>query len=276
MLCFKLSVMIGFLFFVVMGCSPSVNDGFERTKRMELNQGTKSRFNEIQSIGKSVHKFLKAELDNEKIENIFDQLIDAVVLLENYVEGKDRRGGYRPGDLRWFLQTQVLKSRAGKSKLVFRDQLAVEFFNLKASLLGGERDFIAKKEMRNIVDFLKMLKSQALKLNPYMKFYNWKNTEDLFKSNEEVYKELMLAQNQLRSSAKILSEFIYQRRGAKYFFKSFEVLFKEIRIMIGWSSSDVSRSVEEYRALFSTLKQLAVAGDTLSVESREWPVYIKR
>ncbi len=163
----------------------------------------------LDNVSTDLSRFFKAELGTEAVDKTVSCLTETLTEFQKKVEGRQDANAFTADEI-YDIFTRFV-SQAKLSRAAAQNMLL-----LKAAVLGGSRDRITKTEINGLKNYLQLVRVEAIKLAPYIKVFNFKETNKAF-SREFI--ETAFAQ--MKSSVKALLN-ASQLSNSSYSFSDFK------------------------------------------------------
>lgn len=246
--------------FLTTACGLKV--GEKPSENSNLAVGGGEKFSCMGQIGETLSSYIGAQMSEPEVNEFVDCIAYSFSSFETYTSGQNR-SGYRPEELREFLQAHFLGER------LISDELLYAFMDLKVTLLGGASDFLTREELRKGIELIQSLRPIALRLRPLMPVINVNVGEPRWEqlrheaSLEQVKTELLWASNQLGD--------LLDGSAGRYSLDSFETLMSEFRRFVNWEEHfEDTRPPQQWIELLRVLKSLVVRPPESHIEPSDW------
>lgn len=175
----------------VVGCSEFLNG---KKIDPEVIEFSDQRFACLQNIPDQLEKFSIGTAEEREIRQGFDCMAEALTYFNRKTYGS-LQNAYTVEEMRRFFGKYFLK------KNNVTPEFAAELMKIKRALLGGSTGHITKDEIVNLVEFLRLMRDEAVELAPHVKVLL---TQTEQKSTN--WEQISSAIDQLRRSLKRLLE----------------------------------------------------------------------
>lgn len=139
----------------------------EAQYKPQIVEITNSTENCFENLSTTIEAYLKSEIEDEKIVNLFGCTQRSVDDFMLKTAEKDPTRGYSRVEIQSLLNTFLLKN----SNTTDSERYARMLLIFKRALIGGEPDFLSRKEWTDVKSILPTVIDFFINTRPYMKFY---------------------------------------------------------------------------------------------------------
>lgn len=206
-------------------------------------------------------KYFQGETTDLEANSAFQCLQDVFVAFRENIRG-EAKDAYTPREIAIFVEQNFFSNTNH-----FSDSFLNELMYFKVALLGGDITVVKKTEVDGLVDFLKRMTPELVKLNQHMSIitFNWKPDQK---------NELDLKEQEFLAAKKALHEFTekmaneFERSGRNYDIDHMANLIKEVALLIN-SDPKIIKKIEEARPFIKRFKLLLIGGNS-GLQGKEW------
>ncbi|MBX7231855.1 MAG: hypothetical protein K1X29_07190 [Bdellovibrionales bacterium] len=225
-------------------------------------------------VGEKVEAFLGARLSDADII----QFVECVQ--ESFISfGKFTRGTYRDSftseEIRTFLHQYFIRDRE------ISDAFLTDLMVVKQTMVGGPADRITRSDLARAIEILGFLSQQFVKLNPYMKVYNFNlNLSNLssgfFPKPEDEKQNLDQATRTLEEVGKAIGE-KFMMAEQNYPLEKMESFIDEFREFSGWNKLfPDAKPAKVWTDLITIFNTIVTGNEKSEVRPRDWPVLLRQ
>jgi hypothetical protein len=145
--------------FALAGCSIGVQDAAKAQAPLSLSVGDQAC---LETAIPVVQSYFQGQATAADVNGAWDCANKAITMFETYTRGSQGTT-YSPSELRSFIETYFL------SETKISDAMLNQVMIIKQTVVGGDLDKITHEDLENFKDVLNELKSQTLKLLPFVR-----------------------------------------------------------------------------------------------------------
>ena len=214
----------------------------------------------LNGVDKKANLYIKGQLTVQQINQMSNCIKKALVLFKDRVHGR-KKGEFTPKELRKFIQDLFLQDQ------VINDNLLAQFARLKAVIIGGNEHKLTAEDIESFIDFVDILKTEAIFFRPYIQALNisynerQSNDKDLLSTIESALKQ---------SIARIFSA---KKNFSKlYLFIDLEIFIREMMFFFNrhYEIPDLNQKID----LLRELKRFIAGGSDTAIEPDEWEGFL--
>lgn len=127
----------------------------------------------LDNVSSDLSQFFKAETGTEAVDKTVTCLTDTLTEFQKKVEGRQNADAFTADEVYDIFTKFVSKAQLSRAA-------AQNLLLLKSAILGGSPDRITKIEINDLKNYLQLVRAEAIKLAPYIKVFNFKETDKAF------------------------------------------------------------------------------------------------
>ncbi|MGE3386954.1 MAG: hypothetical protein AB7K41_09520 [Bdellovibrionales bacterium] len=223
-----------------------------------------SGFSCLSHITEYAESFVDARLNEAEIRRFMGCIRFSFESFAKHARGLERNT-YKPEEIRDFLHEYFLQDKS------ITNNLLTDFMVIKKTLVGGTVERVTREDLKQAIDFLTFIEEQAIKLNPYMKIYNFSIGRLWAQQDKESEPEVEIAVRTLREVGIAIGERL-ARANAPYPMEHMESFMREFRQFAGWERIFTNaHATESWTAFLSAYKSVIAGSDGVHIRPKDWP-----
>lgn len=231
------------------GCG-KLGEKLEAAKILDYKSAQAGCLNEI---GPRFEKYLAGEIEAAVWEGTWDCIIDSLELFQRFAKGSSSDDSFTQNDIRLFVSKFLLTSKPVTLRFIR------SAFELKASLMGGSRETIARAELLRTLHFFRHLKETSTTLLPELRKFR----------HEPDPASLQQVSQSIQSFAVSLSSYLGNEANLSFPRSAIQSLVEELGQILDWKVSD------QFYKGFMAGKYILIGGRLDEISSREWKTLIE-
>lgn len=254
-------IFLGILVLSLLSCSGE-KDAYFGANAVKVSTGTDC----LAETFSKLDEFLLGTLPDAGVIAFWDCASTALDSIEKYVIGSEINGDYKATDIRWFVETYFLKKgKPGEIKI--SNELLDELMAIKGIFLGGNREYLTKKEIASTRNLIKEFRQMTLSINPHIRTLFYSEKGDV--SQTEVGK----ATTAFSAVVIRLGDFL-QRQGNQYEFSRLVRFITEIDKIFNENDKKLP-SWLDYLPGIQKIKGKLLNSSSALIEKNEWKSVMK-